>query len=110
VTKLRTDSGVSHTPHVDLCQAGLSTVTHKTGAAVRERKSFRIDTSHLDAARQAAGLPEGTPDGVVVRVALAKLAGVEITPDVLDTTGGQGSVTRKAKRAAAGPAVGKLAA
>lgn len=77
---------------------------------MREVKAFRIDPSVLPVARKRAGLPEGTPDGVVVRVALALMAGLPITDEVTDTTGGAGSLARRAKRAARQAAEGTRAA
>lgn len=66
---------------------------------MRELKTFRVDTSQLPAARANAGLPEDAPDGVVLRVALALLAGVPITEDVLSTKRRARSAYRQAAAA-----------
>lgn len=62
---------------------------------MRELKAFRIDTSQLPAARANAGLPADAPEAVVMRVALALLAGEPITEDVLSTKRRARSAYRK---------------
>lgn len=65
---------------------------------MRVRKSFRIDTSLLGAARERAGLPADAPEGAVVRYALARLADIDPT-DHVDWVSGRGSVTHRERRA-----------
>lgn len=67
---------------------------------MRVRKTFRIDTSLLPLARKRAGLPADAPEGVVMRIALATLAGVEVTPEMLDTKGRNGGRRNAADQAA----------
>jgi hypothetical protein len=73
-------------------------LTEREVPGMRKPKALRLDLSVLDQARERAGLPQGTPDGAVVRYALAVVAGIDPT-DQLDSTGGRGSVSHRESQA-----------
>lgn len=66
---------------------------------MRVYKGVRLDPTLLEPARKRAGLPEGAPEGAVIRYALAVLAGAD-PADHIDWTAGNGSATRQAQFAA----------
>lgn len=78
------------------------------GHDMRTKRLVSLDLAAVERARQVAGLGDEVPDTAVIRYAVAVLAGLP-TAEALDSTGGKGSLTYRARLAAEQAAGGRAA-